>query len=936
MHPRIFTILRLALFAGLLLWGGHTLLTYVSIPVHQVVLLTDGDRQAIEQACGGTDNFCSGWKSLWPFVTHTIGRARPFLGYGLLSLLVFAVLLGRSFFRDGSSRVQCTFSPLRLLGCFVAALWLLFTVLSVSNSDDGPFRRLLEPLPQVYVNAGPQALQALSENFTRLKDGGCLSYVGQTNNGAGVYDMKIRCMQMSFVTRVLTQLVSILALLFVLLVFGRTLLHLLRIRPQVAVTEVLFSAGLGACGLIVVLWLLALAGLYTSLAGWLLLLVIPAAFYPHSLYWLRRTRDLRWQYDAPWSNGALILGWLLVTYLAFNFLNVVRPFPIGWDDLGKYLNQPRLLVSYGHAIPTIGTLQWEYLTSLGFLLFGYDSVFGATLSMMINWMAGLLAALTVYGFGRVFLGAGRGILAALLYYSLPLVGHFSFADMKVDNAVFTMGALSMFAVFLALFPAESDDEDEVPLSDTYRLIALGGIFSGFAFSLKATAIMVTMALLTMLFGVLVHWVAFVGVLAFAWIVFMQNGLFNVPEISKYVYGARDVLSKGLFRGVFASIGVITLAIAGWLRSPQAYVRPVRLAAIFLGTFLLSIAPWVLYNNFEYGNVIPKLQTSPPNRLSPSFTILGEETPDYGQDIKTLPPELALDPKHPACQSTAKVEELDRYWGNSNGWSHYLTLPWRSVMNLDSVGYYVTTIPALLLFPLLLLLPYFWSRRGRWLRWLWVATLFMLVQWMFFANGIPWYGIGMFFGLCIGLEALIVHAPDRWNNILASVLIGLSLFVAFGMRFWQYEQQRNIFEFAFGKVSYEAMRERTIPHYDDIRDIVEQRFLSMPERPYVYRVGTFIPYFIPRNLEVLPVADHQLDFFKCLNQEKDATITLKRLQALGFNSIIFDTNTQTIERDPNGSLHQKVNDFVAFLNTPNLGLRIIVNDPDGGVAFVLLP
>ena len=310
--------------------------------------------------------------------------------------------------------------------------------------------------------------------------------------------------------------------------------------------------------------------------------------------------------------------------------------------------------------------------------------------------------------------------------------------------------------------------------------------------------------------------------------------------------------------------------------------------------------------------------------------------EFGQPIRSLPAELALGPDNIACKSTSKAEELDRYWGDEGGWSHYLTLPWRAVMNTDSAGYYVTVAPALLLFPLLLLLPYFWSRRGRWLRWLSCATMFMLMQWVLFANGIPWYGIGMFLGFCIGLEALMLRAPDAASRRTAGVLISLSLILMFGMRLWQFELQSSMFEYALGKVSAENMEERTIPHYDDIRDIILERAETMPDRPFTYRIGTFIPYFIPKNLEILPVADHQLDMFNCLYQERNPELTLKRLQAWGFNSIIFDTNTQTIEKDPNGSLHKKVQRFIDFLNTPSLGARIIVNDPDGGIAFVLLP
>jgi hypothetical protein len=302
----------------------------------------------------------------------------------------------------------------------------------------------------------------------------------------------------------------------------------------------------------------------------------------------------------------------------------------------------------------------------------------------------------------------------------------------------------------------------------------------------------------------------------------------------------------------------------------------------------------------------------------------------------MPAELKVDPKHPFCGETGHEEELGRYWGTRIGWGHYLTLPWRSVLNLDSAGYYVTTMPALLLFPLLLLLPYFWTRRGRWLRWMMIGTLVILLEWMFMANGIPWYGIGVFLGLVLGIEALVARAPDVISRSLVGVLITIALFSNFANRFWQFEQQRNLLEYPIGRASAEVMRERTIPHYDDIAEIAVELYRTQPDRPYLYRIGTFIPYFIPRNLEVIGLVDHQLDVFNCLYQERDSALMTKRLKALGFSSLIFDTNTATIERDANGSLHKKVQALVDYLNDPASGLQVIINDQDGGVVYVLIP
>jgi hypothetical protein len=212
---------------------------------------------------------------------------------------------------------------------------------------------------------------------------------------------------------------------------------------------------------------------------------------------------------------------------------------------------------------------------------------------------------------------------------------------------------------------------------------------------------------------------------------------------------------------------------------------------------------------------------------------------------------------------------------------------------------------------------------------------MVGQWMFLANGVPWYGLPVFLGLAVGLEALLLKAPDTFSRSAAGVLIIMSLISCAGMRLWQFELQQSLLEYPIGKASAAVMRERTIPHYNNIADSVIVRHEELTDRPYLYRIGTFIPYFIPRNLQIMALQDHQLDAFRCLNQENDNVLTYRRLLGLGINGIVFDTNTDTIEADPNGTLHQKVDRFVQFVNDPALPIEIMVSDPSAGIAYMLL-
>ncbi len=938
MNESTHRILSRTLLALLILWGGYVTLNYFGVPVHQSAMIDSAGRTLGQNACGANSGLCAGFFAVFTSIVTLFNTISPFFGYAIVCALVLAGFATRTYMRSQAWNLRVTLSPLIVIGLLMLGAWTMLMSIGFANNGGLAMNQVVEPVTQVYPDVRVEGLADLRENFNDLQERGCLSLTQFNLSGAPVYNYSFGCMQIGFFARVVPQMLLLLLLAFNVLVLGRAVLHGLRLKGFTPLVEGVFSAGIGSCVLIAILWLVAMVGFYTQTAGWALLIGIPAAGFVHSVHWARTFWAEKWEIDMRPYDITLIVAWLLASFLILNFLNVVRPFPIGWDDLGRYLNQPRLLVSYGSFISTIPTFSWEYMTSLGFLLFGFDSIFGATLSMLINWAAGLLAVGAVWIFGRTYLGAGRGLLAALLYYTLPMVGHFSFADMKVDNAVFAAGALSLLAAFLAVCPPGTGDDDSTDADDSVPvlpLIALAGLFSGFGFGMKPTTIMVAMGIGAVMFGARFGWAGMLGAMSLAFAVFVRQGIFRTAEVSTKVFGTSDFLSADLIFIALLLIGLALVAYGARNKLMQFRSLGAQVGVFFLG-FAVAILPWIVANNASYGRLPLRLELSYANTLLPSIIVDGSEPAHEDPVVRSLPPALQVDTKNPACVSTSKSEELDRYWGDYKGIGHYAGLPWRAVMNTDAFGYYVTLIPGLLLVPLLLFVPYYWTRRGRWSRLLLGSTVFMVVEWVFLANGIVWYGVGMFLGLVLVMEALAVHAPTAAARRTAGVLIALSLVTSFSHRMWQFETMQNIFEYPLGKVTATAMEERTIPHYDDIREMIEARKQATPDRPYVYRMGTFIPYFIPRNFEVLPLADNQLDMFNCLYQERDAAKTLARLQALGFNSMIFDMNTQTIEKDPNGSLHKKVLAFVEFANRQDLGIDIVLNDPGAGIAYILLP
>lgn len=956
MNTRTIRNLSIALFALLILWGIYTYLVYLGVPLHAVVFLSPEEIQTYTADCEGA--VCRGINLFFPTIGAFFSMLRPFYTYIILSLFAFGGMFFVQGLRTGRFEFPFKLRPLYLIGFFFLSVWLVGVSLTFSASGSGenaqPFRRFYEPIQALYPSLGEEGIAELKMNYQELLDRNCLAPLtmrtadgqfGQamTQNGAKVYTLKFLCIQTSFFARAGTQFVLILFFLFNLLVAGRLLLRLFKLHTIPAPLQLIFSFGLGAFAWVALLWLLSLLSLLKGVVLIPLCLGLPIVAFTESRYWLR----LAWNSEIHLERGKYLwplLVWVLISYVAFNFLNVIRPFPIGWDDLGAYLNRPRQLASYGSYIPTIAAFQWEYLTSTAFTIFGLDSIIGSTFAMIINWSAGLIAVIVTYVATRAFLGKHSGILAAMLYYFLPMTGHFSFADMKIDNASYFVSVLAILSALLYIFGTPGYSEHHRVERGNRSFLILSGILISFSFAIKPTAVLALFMIISIITG------AFFGPFGFAAAAlgsFIPLGLFAPFDLHAIIQkiGYTLPLSSDMVRTVSAgSFAVLALIAFGFgLRGKVHSLRDfaISLCYLLIG-FVIAAAPWMVHNLLSNNTLNAGSLLGHANTLAPYVTYLQKEDvpadlPVGPEKIRYLPADLKLDPAHAACVSSARTEELDRYWGFSGGFRHYLTLPWRAVMNLDAGGYYVTLIPTLLLFPLLLLLPYFWSKEGRWLRLLFAGTLVFLLQWMFTANGIMWYGIAMFFGFAVGLETLYKKAPDKMSRIVMGTLITFGLMIAIINRLWQYDVQRNIFEYPLGKINASAIREVTIPDYDRISESVVERHESIPDRPYTYRMGTFIPYFIPKNIEILPLADNQVQFFNCINQERDHALTTRRLKALGFNGIIFDTNTATIERDPNGPLHQKVQAFLNYANdTVGSGVVPYVNNSAGGIVYLLLP
>ena len=823
-----------------------------------------------------TPAFTRGLIGFIPFLKHFLTRMEPLSIYALVSLLLYAGYALRSFLSSKKKNISLEVSAFHILILFVVSLWLIFsTIFPFTISSQG-----------------------------------------------------------YFFIRVIPPLVVLILITLVMLVLGRYLLQLFKVQAKSFLIESVVSLGLGAVGLMTALWVLALLHIYTMLAGWILIVAILIFGRRQAQYWVGIIFHKKWNFESKFISWRPLLFWLLVSLFAFNFLAVVRPFPIGWDDLGRYLNGPRQMSLYGFIIPGMSNMQWEYITALGYVLFGYGNTFSAVLAQEINWMSGAFVVFAIIVFAKMILGSRAGLLAGLFYYSLPMVGHFSFADMKTENALLFFGTVGMICVFEFLNKEEERSEKKKGIK---ALLFIAGLMFAAGFATKMTlAPMLFMSVIILVSGILGAYVGFGASLlcvAFICVVWHQIA-FSILETLSLPSGSDHQFSLWVFTIIFLIVGLAFVLIPvfkknNWLTLRFAFVSVGIMALGFLSISL----PWMAHLSWvSHGGEMAN--PSGINTLTPFVAYRNEEIPVWApKESRALPEELRVDMSHPYCSGELAWQEITRYQGRDKGRWHYLGLPWRIIMNSDVQGYYVTLSPLLLLLPLILLYSSFWKNRS--LKLLFFGTTFVIFVWIFISFGVPWYGIGMFLGFSVLAEAFLYKSPTRSTRVITGILIFIAIAMSLSLRMELFERQNILYAYARGEASAKELQDMFAPDYSEIAERIEELSVN-PNRPNLYRTGTFISYFIPRNLEIITKNDTQLGFFDCINQEEDHELTLQRLKALGFHSILFDTNVSTIESDKSGPLHKRTQRFIDFAEDPDLGIEFAVKQDQGRVWYLILP
>lgn len=441
--------------------------------------------------------------------------------------------------------------------------------------------------------------------------------------------------------------------------------------------ERLFLQILGGLAILsVLLFFIAWAGVFSPNILWAVVIlsgILGIIFEGKNIVYSLITKTTR-TYSLLGACGYWLCGVLIAMLAALSFLHVLRPMPIGWDDITLYMNLPNLISQYQHLVSGFGTYSWGLIMAMGFSLFG-----NATFGMLYSFIGGILAIWGVYLLlSHTESAETQSPLALILttvFISAPFF-QFQFSeDMKVDLALTAFGSGSLL-LMLEYFKAETVKKER-------GLLLVLGIFLGCMLGIKFTAL-----IFFFFSAVFIGWKYGKALLATAVSFFFAAFLFgaNIISIGGIVYPAEWVLPTCILL-VLLGVGCLVFAFVKSKDSVRGLFALLMMGVVSFGMF----APWMVYNALSFcdgkeqctfqgfNSVLYGKQKAPSLVPKEVATSTGTTMNSDAVELKKVLEE----------SGGSQKEELQRYRGFDKGVFSYATLPVDVTMGTNERGDYIT-------------------------------------------------------------------------------------------------------------------------------------------------------------------------------------------------------------------------------------------------------
>ena len=288
-----------------------------------------------------------------------------------------------------------------------------------------------------------------------------------------------------------------------------------------------------------------------------------------------------------------------ITFLfGIALINVIRPMPIGWDDLGVYMNFPKIIALSGELLAGSWMYAWQLITSTGFL-FGNN----AAQAFYINQLGGILAVGTIISSLSYMLESrskkmilSLPILFAALYYAMPMTVFQQAKDMKLDPA-YLFFSISGLMPLLLIWKEQFTDK-----KTNLILLLIVGIIVWFSFSIKFTSVMLILGCVWLIFYRILSFWWYIGFFFLFLSIFTWLDLWKIMNVPMPRENPEMLFQISLFLWI---IGLISLLYSFYEKSRIEWSEKCSTlflsSAIFTLGIILGCSPWLMKNIHEIGS-----------------------------------------------------------------------------------------------------------------------------------------------------------------------------------------------------------------------------------------------------------------------------------------------------------------------------------------------
>ena len=450
------------------------------------------------------------------------------------------------------------------------------------------------------------------------------------------------------------------------------------------------------------------------------------------------------------------IAFLFITFIfSVSLISILRPMPIGWDDLGAYMNYPKIMALSGASLAGNGLYLWQLITGTWFL---FDM--SAPQAFFLNQLGGIFSIIAI-ALGLSLLLEEKGkksllplpILFAWVFYSMPMIVFQQAKDMKLDPALmfFSVSAITLLMIVLRRMRDHTANIEEWKKGlSPFSLMIIAALVIGFAFSLKVTTLMLILGAIAVLCFRIFGYGWYLGFF-FAFIaIFTKLDFWSLLNVS--FPKENSTLVNGVFLS-FMALSLLSFSYSIWKNGWKQSRVMVLVASL---TLIIPLTPWFAKNISESRTL------SINGMLGWSGWVF---VPEYSKLYSSSEIEAIKLKRDASVGSSGQTtnEDFGRYFGYEDGINNFLKLPHNLTFQKNQSGeytditfFYFALLPILLLFVL--------SKNGRFGIFVGLVAAFMAMYYFYpptaklFTIFFAWFSLPGWYLIIFWLFILATIAP----------------------------------------------------------------------------------------------------------------------------------------------------------------------------------